>query len=57
MRNQFYLLVVFLFASAFIGGCSTMSDVAQEPEAQAVQEAPPEQIAILEPAQPSRNPK
>ena len=53
MRNQFYLLVVLLFTSAFIGGCSTMSDVAQEPEAQPTQEAPPEQAAIQEPAQPS----
>ena len=51
MRNQFYVLVVFLISSAFISGCSTMSDVVQEPEAQSTQEAPPEHAAIQEPAQ------
>lgn len=57
MRNQFYLLVVFLFTAVFIGGCSTMSDVAQESEAQPAQEAPPEQAAIQESSQPILEPE
>ena len=57
MRNQFYLLVISLFTSAIISGCSTTSNMAQEPEVQPTQEAPPEQAAIQAPAEPTPEPE
>jgi peptidoglycan-associated lipoprotein len=57
MRNQFYLSIVILFVLAFIAGCSTMSEVTEESTTQPAQEAPPEQAAVQEPAQPTSEPE
>ena len=48
MRNQFYLAVILLFVLAFLAGCSSVSDVVEEPP---VQNAAPEPASIQEPVQ------
>ncbi|WP_455200050.1 OmpA family protein [Kaarinaea lacus] len=51
MRNEFYKVLVSLFTLAVVAGCSTTSEMIEEPTVQAEQEAVPEQVAIQEPAQ------